>query len=288
MMSQDSNHGAVTLFSERPIVLTREMAAAFLGVRTDLPFLRKVSSRRVQQLASAIELGDFIWPITRIVTALIGDKEHLLNGRHVCRARLELDDQAHYDGTVTYQVFQAADENAVQCLYGAIDPDPREVKQEASLIETHLASDPVFAALENHLQRRLVKSYSFFRWQDPSERSKHGVREVIHLLQTEDLDLGQGVALMLQEFSNNFFVQPLLIVPVVSAMFATTRSNSAKSVEFWKALLLDDDVRAGRTPQNELTRLIVSYSSKRSRRVRRFDSEEVYRVCIASWNRWQG
>jgi hypothetical protein len=279
----------VDKISDRRIPFTEQRAIDYIELPV-FPGEREVNEAHVQFLHDQIRARRFNWDLVQIAKADFEGKTYKINGQHCAWLRfslgvLEVEPQVR---EIHYSVKSIAQ---LKTLYGTFDR--AKPRTDPHLVRVELVGTPAAEGLTSRQISRLAPAFRFWKYGDMStsdDARRCGAAELAAMIQADYSQLFNIVGHFIYAIQGDKLAMARIDkMSVIAAMIDNFNKVPTLAPEFWRPVaestgLEKDDARW------HLVRYLDSIAMQRSNTnsmKRIVSTEEVYRVCIAAWNRWR-
>jgi hypothetical protein len=268
--------------SQKTLELTKAKAFEFLDL---LSFSgeRSVREHHVQFLYDEWQAGRFLWHNVQLAAARLNGQLYRINGQHSSWMRVNIPDKCEpvKEAIVAERIYIVDSEEQLRNLYSAFDrAAPRSVSHisRVMLIGTDAARDIPYSYLN-----KLVAGFRVFFAEDWNTANVNP-NQLTGLINKSYCELFNVVG---RFFQIHYDEAPRLKkAAVVGSMFATFEKNVMASTEFWGPVWSNVGHSSKSDPRWKLRTFIDSHSQS-SQSKTNIGTEDLYRACINTWNRWR-
>lgn len=267
---------------DRMIKLDHEKAFAYC----DLPIFegeRQISDGHVQMLYDRMRRGSFNPRLVVLATCRFGGKNYKINGQHTCWALVNM--PAHFSMEVRELQFHVGTEEHLRAVYSMFDQNL--ARNEGHLTKIRLVGTATVEGVWASHINRLSSGLKFWLFETKREQRRYKDEEMAALAHKYK-EIFRGVAFLLQE--NGEEIGLVKRQPTIAAMFATFDKVPTIARGFWQTIIDGLNLSDRSDPRYKLRRYLlesaISSPSKASGK-KAVESEVMYRVCIAAWNKWR-
>ena len=278
-----STHGHAKLVSQTKVTLDHDLAYELL----DLPGVkeeRNVIDGWVQTLYDCMRQGRFLWERVDLVTCTFDNVKYRLNGQHTCWARLNM--PANYGAPAMLHHYKAATFDELLAVYAAIDAN--KVRSAGHRTGILLTANEDAAGIPKSLRSLMSTGMVHWLYEQQKDQRKLQPEDKAELI--SDPKYSKTFRLVGDIVQENLSVSRFLKrKPVLAALFATFDKVPTIAPEFWQPVAdgigLDERTDARWQLRQYLQQHGLSANKDSGCRV--VDTEVMYRVCIAAWNKWR-
>ena len=244
---------------------------------------RVVSDQHVQRLSDEIRLGTFNETNVVIATAQLGSKTFAINGQHT--AWSVLSQPKDFLLNVRQIVYRVTNEEQLRLLYATFDRN--KVRSDSHVTQVIASTLPMAEGLWPSKIGYLANAFAFWQWETESERRRLTAQQVVGVIDRDYRELFKKVGAC---YMRNGVKSPIARSSVLAAMFATFSVVPTRANEFWdivgSGVGFGDDKGHPAYQLRELLNKLGRHTGRVQDR-KALTNEEVYRICISSWNRWR-
>ncbi len=287
----------VVLEQERKVDLTEKLSREMLE-HPKFIGERPLRDGHVTYLNRCMKQGTFRPELVRLMTCVCEEKvddypggtEFRMNGQHTSWARIYMPSEYECPGKVVLAKYRAKTSEDMRLLYATIDRGTPRTK--SNVITAHLAGTNQFKSLKPTDIKTMSDGFSFYKWDNSSERKRHDGDEIAFLMQGEDANLVNTVVAYLSTFSISS-VDWMRRSPVIGAMFTTFEKVVKPSADFWDSVREGTGMASKNDPRlklrNQLMTCKLSIDSSKGKRSqsKSVEPEKMFRWSIQAWNAWR-
>jgi hypothetical protein len=258
----------------------------------DLPIFkgeREVGDQHVQFLYDELRKGTFNPLLVILSTALFQGVTYKINGQHTAWAVVYMcEHKPDFAIKVREIKYKVNSEEQLKLLYATYDR--LKARSDAHVSKVFLIGSVAAEGIWNNVLSKLVSGFRFWHVELDSERRRISPEQLSAVIQREYGELFRAVGQYVQQNHTQELSQRMA---VVAGMFATFEKVPTKAAEFWQPVLDGLGLTAKSDPRYALREALLKTATKisgrtgESREKRLMTSEELYRICILSWNKWR-
>lgn len=273
------------ILSEKNINLSRTRAFEFLELET-FPGERAVREKHVQFLFDEWAAGRFLWHNVSLASAKLGDKIYRINGQHTCWMRVNIPTEKDKDvkAECMDRLYQVDSEEQLRNLYSAFDRGAPRTTGHVSKVM--LMGGKAARELNPSILGKLVAGFRLFFCED-WHTVNINPNDLTGMIEQNYCELFNLVGRFVQiHYDEN---RLCLRAAVIGAMFSTFERNVKASDEFWGAVWSGIGLETKFDARWRLKNFIDTHSHGDTGigGEHKIGKEDLYRVCIAAWNRWR-
>jgi len=270
--------------SDRSLLFTEDEAIKYI----ELPVFageRDAGDSHVQYLYDEMLRKRFNWDAVTLARSDFGSDCYKINGQHTSWARLWL--PRDYPSPRVRAVHYAVDsESQLKALYSSYDR--AKTRSDLHLTRLELVGSDAVAGLNKNTVTRLPPGVRFWLFATRSQQKACGPAELAILITRDHAALFRLVGAFFETLDRPA-LELMCRQPVLAALFATFDRVPTVAPLFWQDVadgtnLVKSDARWHL--RHYLTTTCLSRSAANGGK-RGVDSEEMYRMCIAAWNKWR-
>lgn len=272
--------------SDRRVGFTEQRAIDYIELPI-FPGEREVSETHTQFLFDQARAGRFNWDLVQIARADFDGKTYKVNGQHTAWLRLALG-KMDEDPSVREIHYRVSSIAQLKTLYGTFDR--AKPRSDPHLVRVELVGTPAADGMTARQISRLAPAFRFWRYGSTEDARRCDAAQLAAMILADHTQLFNSVGRFLYAIQGDKVAMNRIDrMAVIAAMVDNFSRVPTIAPDFWRSVaegtgLEKDDARW------HLLRYLDSVAMQRSganSTKRIVDPEEVYRVCIAAWNRWR-
>lgn len=268
---------------DRRVPFTVERAAEYINLPV-FPGERDVIDAHVQKLVDEMSRGRFNWKIVTIARCQLGATTFKINGQHTSWGRMALPSGDSPEvREVAYRVGSAEQLKALYATFDRAKP-----RTDAHLTRLELLGADAVDGLWAPTVGQLAAALRFWRFEKGEDYKRCGPAELAAIVNEQHASLFNLVGRFFQSLDVTSMPR-VKRQPVMAAMLDGFHKVPTIAPAFWKDVaeatnLVKDDARWHLNHYLNNTAIQRSGANTVKKIVA---SEEMYRVCVAAWNRWR-
>lgn len=284
-LSSFSDELKYKLVKEEQINLTKTRAFEFLELK-EFDGERAVRQGHVQYLYDELIAHRFLWHLVHLAKARVGDSpdEFRINGQHTCWMRGSVPESLEpLVAECTLETYVVPDMRQLRNLYACFDRGaPRSLGHIGKvLLMGSAASDGIHQWLLN----KLVAGFRVY-FCDDWNHANANPNDLTGLIDKSYSTLFNTVGRFLTIHGQDFPREGKR-AGVIAALFATFEKAVGDSDAFWTPVYNGLGLEDKKDARYKLRLFLQSHGHTHNPSTTLISTEDLYRVCIAAWNRWR-
>ncbi len=274
-------------YSEEQVSLTPTFCKTFLNELQEFEGERNRRDYHTEELASEMARDNFRFEHLVLAQAELDGVMYRLNGQHTCAARLEFKDDRSLSKDVKLLTYRVKTVEDLRNLYATFDQHDR--RSRGHIVIAQLVGFQGWTSVSKQMIKLVSQGFPLWKWEEPSERKKHDIRDIAFLLKTEQIEVSVKVGKFLTDKAGGKEGALVKRAPVVAAMLGTFAKSAEGAEEFWRSVIEGSGFLKN-DPRNKLRSELLRYSvgnGGRTAAKTNLTPEQMLRLCIHAWNAWR-